>query len=310
MPMMISCRADGLAASTGLAAMAPRTRLNSRARSRAPTARASRDNHWTDSGCARNVSSFANRANSWWPKPAPELRTAFRTQKSPVSSPGDPDQCGKSPLPFHFSQTQGHLEPDPDFLVLGQVRHFPEQGAGTIHAGFGQSNGVDPDTGFRIPQTPQQLPFPEGTETLQGPERMHPGQGTRTLPQEPPQEGRCRPVLAFADQPVGRRPPPASVVLQMGDQLPGRRLAQTGRRRRYESWGRQAIDASPVASAGEIQVLHHPSGNMGRLDQFPGHVQKVDGSIRRIDRIDGPEPGVGGPDEFRVLTLPPLGAGS
>ena len=55
---------------------------------------------------------------------------------------------------------------------------------------LGQSNGMDPDTGLRIPQTPQQVPFPERTKTLQGPESVHPGQGTGTLPQEPAQERR------------------------------------------------------------------------------------------------------------------------
>ena len=53
----------------------------------------------SDCPLLRAASALANRAKSWWPKSAQELRTAFRTQESPVSSRAIRTSAGRALCP-------------------------------------------------------------------------------------------------------------------------------------------------------------------------------------------------------------------
>src|SRR4051794_7046472 len=91
-------------------------------------------------------------------------------------------------------------------------------------------------------------------------------------------------ILSFKEQPVRGVPPPPVRIFERRDERGRLRLAEPRRTWILETGRRDAVNAAPIASIGQVEMLHHVERDVDRLDDLTAHVEYVECPVGRIDK--------------------------
>ena len=203
-------------------------------------------------------------------------------------------------LALEPAQAQGQLEPDPRFR---SGRHF-HQSRKQFGKFLGHPDGMFPYPATRVLQRFGQDFGIEGGEPFQGIQRVQAAFGRLSVADDVLELGGSRELLPLDQQALRREPPPAVGMGEKADQTLG---AGSGQRGLF--WSRSGllgrddpVDSAPVGSGIEVQIpLDGLRNRLGVLHELSIDVHDVEVSVPAGGELNGPEPGIGGSQEFPLL---------
>ena len=200
-----------------------------------------------------------------------------------------------------FSQRKCQLITNPQFWIVDHAGQLQPQGLGPIDQPFRETQRLDTHIRILILQSRQHQVRRQSTRPLvplsipgqpdQGPQRVGTTDGLTSLPCQSAQWPLGPRILPFVEQSRSRVPVPTVGMIQQRHQFHGRQLSKFRRWPELFSLGNQSVDPSHGHSTCDIHVLqNHIGQERGPFNQFTGHVDHVQCSVRGIGQLDRPEP--------------------